>query len=127
MEITAEEAPRPAGLDEAIRVATGMYSMLGRREALLGGRLCSDPAWNMLLDLLIAEVLPRPLSVSDVCLGSRAPPATAHRYLALLVEAGLVRRGADASDRRRHQVRLTPCGRKRMLDLLLERRRDVSL
>lgn len=106
----------------AVRMAERMYAVLGRRDEVLGNSICSDPAWNILLDLLIAHGSGRPLSVTDVCIGARVPSATAHRYLTLLIEAGLARRGADAFDGRRHYVALTPQGVRRMLDLLLHDR-----
>ncbi len=117
---TPEGEPDARSVAEAARVATRMYALLGRRDGVLGEPICSDPAWNMLLDLLMVHGTRRRLSVSDVCSGSRAPAATAHRYLVLLVYAGLVSRDADAVDGRRHHVRLTSRGLACMVDLLLE-------
>jgi len=56
--------------------------------------------------------------VSAVCIGARAPSATALRYLAILQEAGLVLRTRDKNDGRRSHIQLSVVGRQRMSDLL---------
>lgn len=103
----------------ATRRARREYDLCERRDELLGG-LCSAPAWNILLDLLISEGVGRRLSVTDLCVGSRAPAATAIRYIGQLANAGLLARSADRCDGRRSFVQLTDRGRAVLLQLLSE-------
>lgn len=66
-----------------------------------------DPCWEMLLQLLLAEVQDEQISVSSLCYVSGSPPTTALRHLNVLVECGLVSRKEDPGDRRRTIVALT--------------------
>ncbi len=101
-----------------VGAARRLYELRKVRDALLGDALFSEPAWDILLDLFISEHEQRRLSVSAVCIGARAPSATALRYLAMLQDADLVERIRDACDGRRSHVQLTPLGRLRMVNLL---------
>src|SRR5689334_15784987 len=47
-----------------------------------------DPAWDMMLDLLRAEVTCERVSVTSVCLASGVPQSTALRWLRKLVQNG---------------------------------------
>lgn len=100
---------------DAARREQAMYE---RRVNKLGPALASGTVWNILLDLLISESSARTLSVIAVCIGSRAPSATAIRYLSLLEIDGLVERERDVTDRRRTFIRLTNRGRRFVFDLL---------
>lgn len=79
-----------------------------QRGRYLSGALFSEPAWDMLLDLLKAEIVGRSVSVTSVCLASGVPPTTALRHVGILVERRLVVREADPRDARRTYVRLSP-------------------
>ncbi len=122
---TPSEMPSEHGATEAspidpalIDIAKRLYEMRRVRDELLGSALFSEPAWDILLDLFISDHEHRRLSVSAVCIGARAPSATALRYLTMLQEANLVERTRDIRDGRRSHVRLTPCGRRCMINLL---------
>ena len=84
------------------------------RDAIFQAGLFSDPAWDMLLDLAVAEATGRPISVTSLCIASGAPTTTALRRIEDLKEAGLLDRIPDPQDRRRVLVHLTEEGRKRM-------------
>ena len=101
-----------------VEVAKRLYTVRKIRDDLLGASLFSEPAWDILLDLFISEHENRQLSVSAVCIGARAPSATALRYLTMLQDADLVERTRDERDGRRSHVRLTTHGRRRMACLL---------
>lgn len=102
----------------AAATARRLYAMRGARSAAFGDDLFGEPAWDMLLDLFVSAADGRKLSVSAVCIGSRCSPATAHRYLVLLEESGIVARVPDAMDHRRHFVRLTTRGEAVMRGVL---------
>jgi DNA-binding MarR family transcriptional regulator len=101
-----------------VDMAKRLYELRKVRDGLLGEALFSEPAWDILLDLFICDHEGHRLSVSAVCIGARAPSATALRYLTLLQEAGLVERTRDERDGRRSHVQLTGIGRRRMAVLL---------
>jgi len=84
------------------------------REAIFKADLFSDPAWEMLLDLAVAEASGRWVSVTSLCLASGVSTTTALRRIDDLQEAGFVERFPDEADRRRIIVRLTEAGRTRM-------------
>ena len=79
-----------------------------QRGAYLPQDLLADPAWDMMLELLRAEVMQRRVSVSNLCAAAGVPATTALRWLKSLEERSLVIRHADPLDRRRVFVELTP-------------------
>lgn len=84
------------------------------RDAIFQAGLFSDPAWDMLLDLAVAEATNRPISVTSLCIASGVPTTTALRRIDDLKDAGLLDRVPDPGDRRRILVKLTAVGRERM-------------
>lgn len=93
------------------------------RDAIFQTGLFSDPAWEMMLDLAVAEASARPISVTSLCIASGAPTTTALRRIDDLEEAGLVKRVPDGRDRRRILVVLTEQGRGRM-EAFVQRQAD---
>lgn len=84
------------------------------RDAIFQSNLFSDPAWEMMLDLAVAEASGRTISVTSLCLASGSPTTTALRRIDDLKDAGLIDRDPDPADRRRVLVHLTALGRERM-------------
>ncbi|MDE1570929.1 response regulator [Aquabacter sp. P-9] len=84
------------------------------RDAIFQAGLFSDPAWEMMLDLAVAEASGRPISVTSLCIASGAPTTTALRRIDDLKDAGLIDRVPDPRDKRRILVQLTQPGRDRM-------------
>jgi DNA-binding MarR family transcriptional regulator len=80
------------------------------RDRFFADGLFSDPAWDMLLDLTAARAEHKRVSVTSLCLASAVPSTTALRWIAELVDIGLVERTADTTDRRRAFVALTDRG-----------------
>jgi len=77
------------------------------RARYLTPELFSDPAWDILLDLLRAELAHDRISVSSACLAGTVPPTTGLRWLKALEDRGLVLRQADLHDARRTFVSLS--------------------
>ena len=69
--------------------------------------LFADPAWDMLLDLLQAEIAQLRVPVSSLCIAAAVRATTALRWLKTMVSQGIVRR-ADPHDGRRVFVELAP-------------------
>jgi DNA-binding MarR family transcriptional regulator len=70
--------------------------------------LFADPAWDMMLDLLQAEIAQLRVPVSSLCIAAAVPATTALRWLKSMVRQGLFIRRADPHDGRRVFVELAP-------------------
>jgi DNA-binding MarR family transcriptional regulator len=70
--------------------------------------LFADPAWDMLLDLLQAEIAQLRVPVSSLCIAASVPATTALRWLKTMTEQGMFVRRADPHDGRRVFVELAP-------------------
>lgn len=74
--------------------------------------LFADPAWDILLDLLVAKMMQARVSVSSVCLASNVPQTTALRWIKTLEVEGLIERRADQFDGRRYFLEITPLAQR---------------
>lgn len=106
------ESP-PMALPEYLR---GLLRDAAIRRAIGGGELFGDPAWEMLLDLLLARFEDRKVSVTSACIASGAPMTTALRLVRRLVEQGVLVRYPDALDRRREFLTLHPSVAEALVD-----------
>jgi len=128
--IKFETSPSPEGMrptrkqikiePEYADIAEQMYLERRKRDELFQiPCLFGEPAWDMLLDLLIARERSIKLSVSAVTQGSGSPATTALRYVSVLEKVGLIERATDQNDARRSWVRLSDHGFK-MMTLFLD-------
>jgi DNA-binding MarR family transcriptional regulator len=78
------------------------------RSRYFSEELFADPAWDMLLDLLQAEIAHLRVPVSSLCIAAAVPATTALRWLKTMVSEGLFVRRADPHDGRRVFVELAP-------------------
>jgi DNA-binding MarR family transcriptional regulator len=69
--------------------------------------LFADPAWDMLLDLLQAEIAQHRVPVSSLCIAAAVPATTALRWIKSMTDSGLFVRRADPHDGRRVFVELS--------------------
>jgi DNA-binding MarR family transcriptional regulator len=76
--------------------------------------LFSEPAWDILLELLAAEGHEKRVTISTAGLTAGIPATTALRWIRALEREGLVTRADDPFDRRRSFVTLTVDGLKRL-------------
>ncbi|MET4132426.1 hypothetical protein ABIE62_001555 [Porphyrobacter sp. MBR-155] len=96
-------------------LARKTYSLRRKRAVIFGNpELFGEPAWDILLDLFIAQAEGKPVSVSSACIGSAAPATTGLRWLGVLADEGLIVRENDSGDNRRVLVRLSNTGVKAM-------------
>lgn len=92
-------------------LARDAYAIRRRRAVIFDNdELFGEPAWDILLDLYVANAEQKSVSVSSACIGSAAPPTTGLRWLGVLSEQGLILREHDPEDQRRVLVRLTEKG-----------------
>lgn len=78
------------------------------RSRYFDGELFADPAWDMLLDLLNAEISNLRVPVSSLCIAAAVPATTGLRWLKTMVQQGIFVRQADPHDGRRVFVELAP-------------------
>lgn len=88
------------------------------REQLLGKDLFADPAWDILLELYACTLEQRRMAVSDASSATTVPISTALRWLAKLLNEGLVIRKDNHLDARRSWIELSPRGRSAMEQVL---------
>jgi DNA-binding MarR family transcriptional regulator len=84
-----------------------VISMRRARSAVLGKNLFSDPAWDILLELHGAHLGGRITLVIDLARAIETPLSTTRRWIAALMERGLVQLTTDLSDAGQVQVELT--------------------
>lgn len=96
----------------------GLLRTEAKRSKLGGGALFGDPAWNILLDLLLARLEKRAVSVSSACIASGAPTSTALRLIKKLISDDVLYRIQDERDGRRSFLGINANVEKMMLDYL---------
>ena len=101
--IHAFPADAPAVSAEAVR---GVIRARRLRADHLPADLFADPAWDMLLDLLQAEIVQHRVPVSSLCNAAAVPATTALRWLKTMTERGVVQRRNDPHDGRRVFIEL---------------------
>lgn len=104
----ASHAPRPPLPDP--RLVRRIIHQRQQRARFFDGGLFADPAWDILLDLTAARAEHVRVSVTSLCIASGVPPTTALRWIAQMVETGLLERQEDTGDRRRAFIALSDRG-----------------
>ena len=89
---------------ESVRSVIRARRLRGR---FFAEELFADPAWDMLLDLLQAEIAQLRVPVSSLCIAASVPATTALRWLKSMTEKGIFVRRADPHDGRRVFVELS--------------------
>ena len=79
----------------------------------------ADPAWDILLELALAEQLQHRVSVTSLCVGSRVPQTTALRWIKHMTDLGWLVRRNDPFDARRSFIELSKDTSERMRAYLL--------
>lgn len=87
--------------------ADRVRNMRMRRNEIFGAPLFRDPAWDMLLELYVAERSGREIPLKSLCYASGVSLSTAARQIDILEKHELVWRVRDEQDHRRAVVRPT--------------------
>ena len=103
-------APEASGEAPNVSIETVRSVIRARRlrDRYFRDELFADPAWDMLLDLLQAELAQLRVPVSSLCIAAAVPATTALRWLKSMTEEGIFVRRADPHDGRRVFVELSP-------------------
>lgn len=91
--------------DQTVRAVLRARRM---RSRFFAEDLFADPAWDMLLELLQAEIDQLRVPVAALCSAAAVPATTALRWIKTMTEQGLFVRRADPHDARRVFVELAP-------------------
>jgi DNA-binding MarR family transcriptional regulator len=92
-------------------VGPKLAAIIRAREArgrLFPPSLFSDPAWDILLHLLRAEISQVRLSFTRLAEQANVPPTTANRWISIMVDKSIVIRRDDHLDARRAFIELHP-------------------
>jgi hypothetical protein len=90
------------------------------RSRFFDDELFADPAWDMLLDLFLAEAAQHRVPVSSLCIAAAVPPTTALRWIRSMTESGLLQRKPDPNDGRRVFIELSPRASRAMRNYFAE-------
>lgn len=101
-------------------VAERLYAERRRRDSSFPSGLFGEPAWDLLLALLIADDDGRDLTLPEACSAARVNRKAGLAVIDRLAAAGLVRQVRARQDRRRSAVALTPAGIDRLNEYLVE-------
>lgn len=114
----ATDAPTSHISAEEVR---GLIRARRLREQYFEAELFADPAWDMLLDLMAAQLEGTKVAVSSLCIAAAVPPTTALRWIKTMTEEGVFLRKADKKDGRRIFIELSDeaaAGMIRIFDLV---------
>ena len=103
------DAPAQGGEAPSVELETVRQVIRARRlrARFFDEELFADPAWDMLLDLLQAEIAQHRVPVSSLCIAAAVPATTALRWIKTMTDAGLFLRRADPHDGRRVFIELS--------------------
>ena len=93
-----------------IRRVRELMRARARRTDHFSAQFFSDPAWDILLDLYLAELLQCRMIISSLGASANIPPTTALRWIEVLRAEGLIEKASDPLDKRRTFVSLTESG-----------------
>jgi DNA-binding MarR family transcriptional regulator len=93
--------------DVAVEAVRSVIRARRLRTRFFAEDLFADPAWDMLLDLLQAEIAQLRVPVSSLCIAAAVPATTALRWLKSMTDRGIFVRRADPHDGRRVFVELS--------------------
>ena len=100
------------------KIAKQIYDIRNKRGQLFGSGLFSDPAWDILLDLYLAEEDHKEISITSACIAAGVPTSTGLRWITILIQNGHIERYEDHADARRSFLRLTDTARDTLEALL---------
>lgn len=104
----ADAGKMEPSLEELRLFADRLMKSRQNRTKFFDPAVLSGPAWDILLDLASAGLKGEAVPASSACAATQAPLSTALRHVNQLVEAGLVKRQIDQSDKRRTLLELEP-------------------
>lgn len=115
----SDKAPPAEVHDGILHAARQAWKARRERQRIFGHSIAPDPAWDTLLDLFIARIEGRQVTVSSVSAAIGSSQATVLRWLAQLVEAKLVSSAPNPSNQADRHLMLTDQGLNLMCDYFI--------
>lgn len=116
-----QEAPPAEPLPQRARPEVDRREFIARvirlrhqKSKIFDRDLVADPVWDMLLDLMRAELDNQGVPTVNLAIAAAIPISSALRRIAELEQAGMITRQQDQEDRRRVIVNLTEFGREKV-------------
>ena len=113
--------PQPASSDVAeadcVAFLESQFRIRRLRARHLPGLSLGEPAWDILLDLAVAQYWRRETSVTSLCIAADVPSTTALRWINSMTKAGLIVRRSCERDGRRSFLAISPASFIAMLAL----------
>ena len=114
LDFHAEPMASPAGLAIDASEVRAILRLRRLRAAYFSAELFADPAWDMLLDLMAAQLEGEKVAVSSLCIAAAVPATTALRWIKTMCDQNLFERHADPLDGRRIFIGLSPAAANAM-------------
>lgn len=102
---------------DCIAFLEGQFRIRRLRARHLPGQSLGEPAWDILLDLAVAQFWRRETSVTSLCIAADVPSTTALRWISGMTKAGVIVRRPCLRDGRRSFLALSPDTYRAMLAL----------
>lgn len=122
--------PAPTSQDvleaDCIAFLEGQFRIRRLRGRHLPGLSLGEPAWDILLDLAIAQYWRRETSVTSLCIAADVPSTTALRWINSMTKEGLIVRRPCQRDGRRSFLAIAPASYQAMLALAADALRTVE-
>lgn len=100
------------------RLAEDILTDRDRRTTHFPGELFSEPAWDMLLCLFIADARNICLSEADVYAASREPHSTAMRWINFMTSLGIIEHTQASQNEQPRYIKITASGATQMRNYL---------
>jgi len=110
-EPTGKRANKPVDQREFI---DRVIRLRNEKSKIFDKDLIADPVWDMLLDLMRAQLDNQGVPTVNLAIAAGIPISSALRRIAELEQAGMITRQQDQEDRRRVIVNLTNLGREKV-------------
>lgn len=114
LDTLAQQLPADDEASDLVRRVRALIQSRRRRETLFPSEWFGDPVWDILLELFLADLEGRSVSISSICIASAVAPTTALRWINRLSDDGPIVRDEDPGESRRVNVRLTDSAREKM-------------
>jgi DNA-binding MarR family transcriptional regulator len=94
--------------EDLLTLAKSLLQTLAEQPDFGARDIVVNPAWQLFLELFVAQLEQKPVPVTNACLSLGTAQTTALRYLTDLERRGLIASVSDPADGRRRLLRLTP-------------------
>lgn len=109
-----EQNPRSFVQADSAEILAWIIRGRRKRSAFFSVELFVDPAWDILLDLFLAELQQRTITVRELALSSPVPARVVNRWIEKLERDCWLRRGPGSSNSDRRTVGLSAKGTSAM-------------